>query len=264
MTSIPLANLGTALYDAGQYDESISAFSDVLEIRMETRGSSHPSVGLSLDQLCTLRTAISQAEAALPQCRRAFEIITTSLPADHPDVAMVKTNLGNALFKSGRRDEGIEMARSAVESWIAANGPDHPNTGRGHRALAHKLAEAGHLDEAQREIAAALGIFERSLGPEHAVVAQTKTSMANMRFMAGDTEDALRMYDENRDQVIATMGEDHPYFAVAEFGRGEALAALGRKDEARAALHAALKIRIDRYGEDSDKVAMIREVLAKL
>lgn len=264
LTSLPLSNLGMSLYDAGRYEEAAEAFDDVLAIRVRARGSEHPSVGLSLNQLCTLRVALSDVDGALPHCTRALEIFTASLPPDHPDIAMAKTNLGNALFKGGRQDEGIAMSRSAVESWIASSGPDHPTTGKGHRALGHKLAEAGHLDEGQRELETALDIFERSLGTDHMLVAQTRTSLATMRFMASDPEGALHLYEDNRALIVSTMGEDHPYFAVAEFGRGEALAELGRTEEARAAMEAALKVHIARYGEDSDKAADVREALAKL
>ncbi|MCR9159641.1 MAG: tetratricopeptide repeat protein [Nannocystaceae bacterium] len=264
LIALPLSNLGMSLYDAGRYQEASDAFDDVLEIRVRERGPEHPSVGLSLNQLCTLRVALADPHGALPHCERALEILTASLPAHHQDIAMVETNFANALFKSGRQEEGIDMARAAVRSWIASDGPDHPSTSAGRRALGHKLAEAGHLQEAQRELEAALDVFESSLGAEHMRVAQTKTSLATLRFMDGDFEGALRLYEDNRPLVVSTMGEDHPFFAVAELGRGEALAKLGRTDEARAAMQTALEVRIARYGEDSNHVAAVREALAKL
>lgn len=263
-TSLPLSNLAAVLYDNGDWPAAVEAYEEVLAVRVAQRGAGHPSVALTWNALCTIRVAWSRPKEALPNCRRALELFEATLPADHADIAMAKTNLGNALFDSGQREDGVEMARSAVKGWVAAVGAEHPNTGRARRALAHSLAQMDQLDEARKEIQGALEVFEQALGAEHPVVAQTRTSVATMAFQAGDSQEALRLYEDNRPKIIATMGEDNPHFATAELGRGKALAKLGRPEEARMALQTALAIRLKRFDADSDDVARIRTELSAL
>jgi len=99
-------------------------------------------------------------------CRRALEIAATVLPPNHPGVASVWNNLGQAYRFQKRYLEAETSYRKAIEIWTAARGPEHPLVARGLLNLAAFEHERGRERAAEELYGRAAGILGLAIGTD--------------------------------------------------------------------------------------------------
>src|SRR5688572_16103379 len=124
-TAYALLNVGVAEQARDNLPRALAAFEKAHAIIERELGPNDPDTALLLDNLAVVRSGLGQHEQALVLARRALAGRIAALGADHPDVAIGRSNLGDILVRLQRFAEAERELRAAVDLWTRAR-PDDP------------------------------------------------------------------------------------------------------------------------------------------
>ncbi|MEZ4448337.1 MAG: serine/threonine-protein kinase [Nannocystaceae bacterium] len=173
-------------------------------------------------------------DEALAAYERALAIFRRDLGPRHPSVARALNNIGTALAEKHDRAGSAERIREALAIFEEVYGPEHPDVAIFLGNLGAALDEDGRQDEARPLFQRALAVGVANFGPDHPFLADVRVNLAYADLTTGDAASALVTVDE----ALATLRTRPPgrERAYAEVIRARALHALGRGDEALAAV----------------------------
>lgn len=147
-----------------------------------------------------------------------------------------------ALCRDGRCAQALAPAQRAVALTEQRYGADSPNAAQVLNTL--QLAQRGSNDAAGalRTLDRILEILAARVPPNHPALSLAWHERANTLLLLQRPGDALASADNAVARRIAQFGAEHAYVANSRALRARALAALGRRDEARGEFAAALAI----------------------
>ncbi|MEX1368017.1 MAG: serine/threonine-protein kinase [Nannocystaceae bacterium] len=241
-------------------------------------GSAELSV-LRLNALGGLELSLGHSEQALAALERSLGLVQETFGPGHPLLAATESNLGEALVRAGRFDEGLVTAQRALAAGEQAFGDEHPAVGSMHSRLAHALVRQGASPRAAEHAQRAIDIMTATLGPTHDRVAAATLVLAHTEQRRGRVDEAAAIYERvlplvedthNEVIVLASLfyierergdsatalryavrsrlrreqlyGADDTRTAIGLALEGEALARVGRDEEAFAAFARAREI----------------------
>jgi eukaryotic-like serine/threonine-protein kinase len=193
-----------------------------------------------------------QDERAVIEHRRALALLEASHGADHPAMATVLGNLGNALAALGRSDEALAAGRRALEIREHALGGQHPDTAASLLSVGALLAADGETERARACYLRALAIQRASLGAEHPDLAAT---MNNLGIVASDAHQARAWYRDALAIQERVLPPDHPALASVLGNLAVAEAELGDREAAKEQFERALAIRERAFGPEHPQTA---------
>ena len=133
-------------------------------------------------------TEASEAFAA------AADSLARALPSDsrgaHEPLALVLSNLAQALYRCGRLDDAMLQAQRACALRVAIAGEDGMPVARARMDLAVMLASAGRLDEATMLVQRSISAIEHRVGEEDARLAIVLENAARIALAAGQPANA--------------------------------------------------------------------------
>ena len=230
-----LLNLGRALHALGRNEEALRSCDRALSLERDLAGAHRLRANVlgalgrreealaSSGQAVRLAPQDAAAHADLGVALVAVERLQDAMRCFERAVALDKTllaahfNLAALAARLGKH----ERALNSLDAAIALQ----PHAAALHSNRGNALKELGRLSEALASYALALAIEPKNL--------ETLHNRAVVRSLLGQYAEALREYDE----LIAL--QDVPR-AADQIGRGAALVALGRNEEALAALEPAI------------------------
>jgi serine/threonine protein kinase/Tfp pilus assembly protein PilF len=238
-TATALNNLALVTHLLGDHRRAERLFVDLIEIRRRVLGPGHHHVGLSLANYGRLLHEMRELERAARAHEEAIAIAEAALGPDHPQVAEALADYGGVLAKLGRFDEALAAEDRARRIRLRAFGPGHPAVTAVEIYRAQVLAARGDTAESDRLFAAALA--EHRARPDNdlstAIALELWGLAALERADAGAAEPRLR-------EAVALLARRLPAadrrVARAESALGEALALLGRLEQAEALLASSL------------------------
>ena len=205
-----------------------------------TRGEDDPRTLVTLSNLAALYAAQQDYERALDIARRNLEASERIFGPEHPGVLVSRANLGSILGGAGQTAEAETLLRELVQDCERVLAPGHPLLLNAHQSLAGILELRGELDEAEAEARFALAGQRESLGAGHPTSLTTLEYLAKVLIKQGRIDEGIRTKREGLELVAS-----NPQLSAIRSARwwndiAEALARLGRKEEARAAVEQAL------------------------
>jgi tetratricopeptide (TPR) repeat protein len=133
-------------------------------------------------------TEASEAFAA------AADSLARALPSDsrgaHEPLALVLSNLAQALYRCGRLDDAMLQAQRACALRVAIAGEDGMPVARARMDLAVMLASAGRLDEATMLVQRSISAIEHRVGEEDARLAIVLENAARIALASGQPANA--------------------------------------------------------------------------
>lgn len=118
-----------------------------------------------------------EAEAAY---RAALEVRMSSLPADHPSVAMSKTRLGSFYLDAGRLAEAAPLLEEALATRVEVLPESHPDRVDSLIKVGRLRAAQGRADEARALLAEAIDQGTRARGETDAQVRTAREILAQL------------------------------------------------------------------------------------
>ncbi len=161
----------------------------------------------------------------------------------------------------GHHDVAIAGLEDYVEVFEQALGERHPEVGSGYQNLGIAYSNAGRTEEARDTLEKAEKNRRESLGTDHPLYAGTINSLGAVWGELGDSEKSLA-FSRRSIEILEAVGDDPVEVATNRVNLAEALASLGRLDEAERETLAALIVIKQGMGEDNLSMAPGYAVLA--
>jgi tetratricopeptide (TPR) repeat protein/predicted Ser/Thr protein kinase len=184
-------NLGTNLFDRGDYEHAEQRYRRALDLLEQSLGPAHPDLAPPLNNIASVAEKLGRTADAEQAYARAIAIREASFGERHPGVGISLTNLGELYARTGQAPRAEVSFRRAVEIFEAVLGPDHPNLASALGGLGRALVAQGRLDEARPLRLRAQAILERALGPDHVLIAFPQVDLASLELAAGNPADAI-------------------------------------------------------------------------
>ena len=153
------AELGRALRDNQQPQESEAMLKAALDTQVRVLGADHPTSLTTRDEYAISLQVNNRLEESEREFRRAIEGRERRFGADHPIVAYAVNNYGVLLYTLRRFEEALANFERAHRIWKARLGPEHLRTLQVHANLAGTLTELGRLGEARSALEALVAVY---------------------------------------------------------------------------------------------------------
>jgi tetratricopeptide (TPR) repeat protein len=207
------------------------------------------SVGRHLRFLARLNEAKNALKQALSICEAAFG-------PDHPNVALILSDLGVVLLDLGDLPGAKESLERALKIDEAVFGPDHPNVAIRLSNLGLVLKNLGDLPGAKERLERAMRIDEVVLGPDHSNVAIRLSNLGLVLKDLGDFPGAKERFERAMRINEAAFGPDHPNVATVVNNLGLVLWDAGDLAGAKERVERAMRINEAVFGPDHPNVAI--------
>ena len=261
-------NLSEVLVAMGRYRDAEEGFRASISISSRALGEDHPNVALArtnLASLLLLEGNYAASEAVLLPAIASYEKLNGK---QHPSLSKPLKVLAKLQTLKGQRAaaEGSLLRLRDIEAAISTSSPNYATA---LTALAAYYDAADQPDKALELDRKALPIYERAYGASHPYVATLRASIGSQLVYQGKLKEAeaevlFALGSERR-----SLGDDHPDVAQDLLNLAGIQVALGKLDEATAALREASEIR-EKYlsaqlaaGSDSQRRAVYASLYAE-
>jgi len=185
--------------------------------RIERELVDQPQIQATLmDTMGSVYTGLGLYSPAASLIERALQTRTTTLGAEHIEVASSLNNLGEVLMFKADYDAAAQRLRDALEIRRRLLGEPHPLVAKTLADLADVLTLQGRYAEATPLIDEALAMRRQLYGDvAHADVAESLEDLGFNRYYLGDYPQALATMREALDMRRAVHGAVHPDLAQA-------------------------------------------------
>jgi tetratricopeptide (TPR) repeat protein len=231
-TATNLNNLARLLRDQGDLAGARPLQERALAIYEKVLGPEHLDTARSLNSLARLLRAQGDLTGARPLVERALAIDEKVLGPEHPHTAGSLNNLGFMFEAQGNLAGARPLYERALAIYEKVLGPEHLDTARSLNSLARLLRAQGDLTGARPLVERALAIYEKVLGPEHPETNRVRYSFARLLLVDGEAAEALTYSEVALTAHEKALGENHPWSKDSARITADALAKLGRAEEA--------------------------------
>jgi serine/threonine-protein kinase len=214
-----LVALGSVLETRGRYDEAKVVLEAAFKLQPKNREASVDSAE-NLAELANVHFYKGAYDLSESYNRQAFDIYRSLYGEEHPAVAQILNNLGAIETNRGNYVASEGFYRHALTITQAWYGADHPETAANLTAIAQQLSY-------EKRDAEAMGLLERALviqkhvnGGMSATVASTLNQLGLLAFNAKQYDAAQSYFTQAMDHWRATLGDQHPFIAIAYSNMG--------------------------------------------
>ncbi len=242
------AQLASFKRASGDYTAAIALLNEVID-QLRPRTDGRIELGSALNSLAVLertRGALDKSEALY---RESLAVRRALYDRPHPDVATVLLNLGNVLVVQGRFDEAEPLIRESVAMHAELYKGEHVNHAIAIDRLGMLEYNRGRNEEARVLFNQARDIILKTVGPDHPFAATNSVNLANVLLdmkLPDQAEPFLRAAVD----AFTKFGRDPAALTVAQTNLADALADLGRADEALVVIDQAVKRRRELFPND--------------
>lgn len=232
----------------GRFEEALPHVERVLEVRRGRWGDDDVSTLAALDARSNIMAALGDLEGAERDIRAVVDGRTSSLGPEHAETLRARNHLVTLLARLGRFEEALEQCALLLESHRRVLDPASPVWVTLYGNAGNIAREHGDLDLAADYLAVAHERSRTNLPEDHPRRALAAWDLGVVRSMLGDAEQGLALLRE-----ALEVFQLRPTDEVLQHGRchldtSECLDALGRAEEAEAALREAVAL-LERAGE---------------
>jgi len=192
--------LGTALVDAGRYDESETVLRRAIDIAARHPDRAGPTLQPDLrSRLSWTLRQLSRQDEATAEARRAYDELRARVPENHAQLLDAGQRLAILMSDAGQYDEAIALLQEMISRRTEDLGSDHP------RVLNMRLSLAVfHLQK--RDYAGAEPLLKSMLEP---VASQFGEDSPMLAMVHANLAGALRQ--QGNDAKIAEAGPHYRY-----------------------------------------------------
>ncbi|MEM9456998.1 MAG: serine/threonine-protein kinase [Myxococcota bacterium] len=202
----------------GHYDAARARLTRAIEL---TEGSDDPSMAAMHTEALSHRGSLANeterpAEAEV-DLRQALEERAGQVGPDHPELAVVLSNLGATQMLLGRPAQAEQMFRRSLEIRRRRLGPEHESLAPPLVNLGAIIMKQGRYAEAIALQQQALALMERSLGPTHAELAKPLHNLALAYLRLEQPDEALKTVQRARQIRHDALGPFHAKTIASEY-----------------------------------------------
>jgi tetratricopeptide (TPR) repeat protein len=262
---------GMVLMKGDRLDEAREHLELALALGESARGSGHPNVTLTLNQLGAVLLRQGKLDEALAQQERALTIQEATLGPGHPQVMHSLIGIGSVLSEQGQGDRALEALQRSLAIAEAALGADSYQASFSRYNIGSTLGRMGRMDEALHQFRLALAIREKTLGPDHPEVAATLCNIGIALQEQGKLDEALAHMERALEIMERALGPRHREVAWVLSNLGRVRLGRGQADVALRDFERSLEIQKQVLGMkhyavaiDLERIALARRALGDL
>ena len=256
---------GALLYEEGDFDASIDAYRQALDLLDELEGDGEKRVaaqafiglGVSLKRLERFDEALEADDAALI-------LLNDVHPENHPDTLACLSNRAEVLNNLGRVEEAEAQLFDLLERRRAVFGPTHERVGLTLNNLADSLRARAQYAQAAELFDEAISIFREKPGDPSLRLAITIHNAGVMHLEQSNLLQAQAMLEEAAVMSKGLLPQGHWIAAQFSVKWAECLMLQGETQNARALLEPARTALAGSLGEDHRRVAHAQQLLDQL
>jgi tetratricopeptide (TPR) repeat protein len=109
-----LTSLSGSMVQNGEYARALPVAQRSLDITRKALGEENQATARAWDSLASTQDGLNQLDDAVASHRKAVEIATKAVGAEHPDTLEFQINLGHALNNAGACDEAEQLLGKAL------------------------------------------------------------------------------------------------------------------------------------------------------
>jgi eukaryotic-like serine/threonine-protein kinase len=220
--------IGGALSARGDHAAAAEQFRRAIDVRLAAFGDTDPDLPPNRSDLGITLVRLGQYDEAEQQFRSALDAVLQLYGPDHPLIAALSLNLGNALTEGKHDLAGAQQLYArALTINEAAFGPDHPKVAGVLVAQGSLARRRGDYDDAVRMFERARDIFTAQSADDPRI-AMTLNNLGMTLAAQGRLVDAEAAYSRAIELFRKTHGERHVSLARSLGRRCEMRVALGR------------------------------------
>ncbi|GFR47385.1 hypothetical protein Agub_g9100 [Astrephomene gubernaculifera] len=193
--------------------------------------------------------------------RRALELRTKVLGAEHPDTISSISNLASCIYSQGKYSEAEPMYKQALELHTKVLGAEHPSTITSLNNLARCIDSQGKYSEAEPMYQRALELRTKVLGADHPSTSISINGLANCIYRQGKYSEAEPMYQQALELHTKVLGAEHPSTITSLNNLASCIDRQGKYSEAEPMYQRALELRTKVLGaEHPDTISTINNL----
>ena len=233
---------GRVAYELGDYAVAASRLSEAIRLIRTTGDTSDAESVNTLSDLAMAQSRAGLLDEAEKSLREVVASTRLRFGENSVSLAIDLDNLGALLQRRGTPEslaEGEQMSRMALE--ILRQRPDVAVAERATAAnnLSRTLELLGRPLEALAIYPEAVDAMLQAVGEDHALTGIVLHNRGRAELAAGELDAARESLVRSRDILAATLGEEHPRFAVWRVTEAQWALAAGDEASARTQLEAA-------------------------
>ena len=183
--------------------------------------------------------------------------LRATLGDEHPATIVEQGNIGAALGAASRHEEAERLLAEALAAGERVWGDEHPRTAALLGSLGLARMRLGEFAAAESDLRRSLALREVALGTDHPQVDDARYNLALLLRRRGAHAEAVALLRDGLAHVRSRRGDDDPLLGAWWVAEGESLLELGKPEDARAALDAALRL-FERSGAGARDYARVR------
>ena len=250
--------LGTALVDAGRFEESETVFRAAIQAASTGRRDLPESLLPDLHSRLswTLRQR-GKLDDAMAEARRGYDELAAKMPEDHPQLLDAGGRLAILLSDGGQYDEAIALIREMIARRAELLGYDHPRTLGWRLSLAVFHLQKRDYAAGEKELKALLDPVARTYGENSAMLAMVHNNLGGALRQQGKVEEAGPHYRYAFDFNLEQNGPQAPNTIMARHNLANWLLDAGQAETALEEQQACLALSESVFGADHDVTAEI-------
>ena len=251
--------LGDLLHSRGELAAADEIVRGALA-RLRASGTHGEIMGRALQYYGNILRDEGRLDESAPVFREAIGVFR-ALSGQLNQAAIAELYYGRALIRQRDYAEAERRLLSAQRDLRTIYDGDHPLSVTAFRELGYLRIEQGRYDEAIALLAQSRRLAVALLGPAHPQVARTAVHQAEAERRRGHAAAAVSIAEETLASFARLELSEHPSAIEARITLGQALAALGQRDRARAELQTAYAAASRRFVAGDERTARARAAL---
>lgn len=261
--SVGYNNIGLIYSKMNLYEKAIYYYNLSMDIILDIFGKRHLSVATEYHNIGMIYEKMEKYDDALRYYRESIEIRKVFYDYDHPDIANSYHNIGGIYIRTKKNEKALYYITRAMEIWLKYYGEEHPYIATSYNHLGYIYSNLGDYEKALSYHEKALQIRMKVFGKDHYEVFTLYYNLADTLFHMGSYEKSLHYYQLLKEYENKRGGGKKDLIAIY-CNIGRICIKLGRKDNGRENLHAALDMSISFYGKEDKKTLEIRKAIEEL
>lgn len=238
-----MSNRAVALSELGRSDEAEKAMLEALAIQRTVYKDSHPTIGMTLENLAGMAYRRGDVARATELIRESLANREARLGPEHPEVLNGRANLALMLDSTGQTEQAEKLIREVIDARQRTVGSEHPEYAWSVARLARILQDHGRLDEAQPLYREVVAIYRKLHSEPNVSVARALTDLGSICLQTNQTVEGMEHMRAALEIMRATLPPGHRELAGPLGMLGNALYESGDAAAAEPYIREALAVR---------------------
>jgi len=259
-----LTNRFIAHYEKGDYQNALFTAQRTYNIANKNFGLHDVNTADALLKLGIINQTLGNLGEAEEHFLKALHILEEQLAPDHPDLAVIMTNLGNVYFELQHPELSEKYHQQALQIRKNAFSADDPAIAQSTYNLAVLYEDQQEYEQAAIFYQQAISLWSASVGPTHPYVGSALSNLSGIYNLQGKHKKAINILRRMLALKKSVFGSRHEEVAQTLISLGTSYLEQGEYSPASSAYEEALDIAQHVLASSDPQLALLMYTLANI